>query len=162
MHVIVRRALSDLKRKAAQPHSVPCIAIVLLAVALISPGEATAKPKIIVLNGCTVEQLQSRLGKSCASQADQDLIKGHGYRHELVCNGDEMQCCTKDNGTNRIINCRRSANTSRVMPHMHGLQQFGTVQSRGVDGEEMGEETPPPSWLTEAWLKEHGGEKEVE
>jgi hypothetical protein len=34
------------------------------------------------------------------------------------------------------------------------------VLRRGVEGEEeVGEETPIPSWLMESWLKEHEGEE---
>lgn len=142
-------------------------AIVVAVVGLIMmiPSEAPARPKKIVLNGCTMDQVQSVFGQSCNRQAEQDLLNGRGYTHVQMCNGDEMQCCTRDNKTQAILNCRKPARPAGSLPTTQGgLPQFGSVLSRGVEGEELGEgeETPPPAWMTESWLKEHEGERAAE
>ena len=62
------------------------------------PNSALAKPKQLV-NGCSVEQIQSNFGNSCVDQMQQDLINNRSYTHALLCNGSEMLCCTYDNAT---------------------------------------------------------------
>ena len=72
-----------------------------------------------------------------------------------------MQCCARESGTNRVLPCRKPANPTRAMPNLQGFQEFGSVLGRGVEGGEVGEGTPPPSWMSETWLK-HLGEREME
>ncbi|MDR4496186.1 MAG: hypothetical protein AB7P17_11255 [Nitrospirales bacterium] len=69
-----------------------------------------------------------------------------------------MKCCTISNSTNQVQTCRRPAGSAALSG---GLKKFNQapVLKRGVESEEeVGEETPIPSWLTESWLKEHEGE----
>jgi len=142
-----------------QDHKMTLLGLCLVVCVLALPTGALAKPKKTVLNGCTLEQLNSRFGNSCISQAEDDALKGHSYYHTPICNGDDMQCCTKDNKTGQVLNCRKPP-FSRAMPGRQGPSSSGSVLSRGVEGAETsGEETPPPSWMTESWLKEHEGEK---
>lgn len=121
------------------------------------PLNAQAKPKAKVF-GCTTEDLNTNFGSSCVSQAEQDIIKGHSYIHVLVCEGGQMKCCTMSS-TQQVLNCRRPAGSAALSGGLKSLNQ-GAVLSRGIEGgDEVGEETPIPSWLTESWLKEHEGEK---
>ena len=121
------------------------------------PLNAQAKPKAKVF-GCTTEDLNTNFGSSCVSQAEQDIIKGHSYIHVLVCEGGQMKCCTMSS-TNQIQTCRKPAGSATLSGGLKSLNQT-QVFRRGIEGEdEVGEETPIPSWLTESWLKEHEGEK---
>ncbi|MCW5784332.1 MAG: hypothetical protein KIT39_13555 [Nitrospirales bacterium] len=121
------------------------------------PLNAQAKPKAKVF-GCTTEDLNTNFGSSCVSQAEQDIIRGHSYIHVLVCEGGQMKCCTMSS-TQQVLNCRRPAGSAALSGGLKNLNQT-QVFSRGIEGEEeVGEETPVPSWLTESWLTEHEGEK---
>ena len=138
-----------------QDHKMTLLGLCMVVCVLVLPSGALAKPKKIVLNGCTMEQVQSNFGKSCIDQASTDLLEGHSYYHTIICNGNEMQCCTKDTKTGAILTCRKPP-FSRVMPGGQGPSSSGSVLSRGVEGAETSsEETPPPSWMTDAWLKEN-------
>ncbi|MGB5054690.1 MAG: hypothetical protein WBO24_09885 [Nitrospirales bacterium] len=121
------------------------------------PLNAQAKPKAKVF-GCTTEDLNTNFGSSCVSQAEQDIMRGHSYVHVLVCEGGQMKCCTMSS-TQQVLNCRRPAGSAALSGGLKSLNQT-QVFRRGIEGEEeVGEETPIPSWLTESWLKEHEGEK---
>ncbi len=74
------------------------------------------------------------------------------YAHVLFCGGETMLCCTVENGSNRVINCRKPAGT-RVMPGMSGAfagaSGEAAVQKRSVErGAPADEEAPIPSSLT--------------
>lgn len=121
------------------------------------PLNAQAKPKSKVF-GCTTEDLNTNFGSSCVRQAEQDIMQGHSYIHVLVCEGGQMKCCTISS-TNQIQTCRRPAGSAALSGGLKSLNQ-AQVFRRGIEGEdEVGEETPIPSWLTESWLKEHEGEE---
>ncbi len=121
------------------------------------PLNVQAKPKARVF-GCTTADLNTNFGSSCVSQAEQDILQGHSYTHVLVCEGGQMKCCTISS-TNQIQTCRRPAGSAALSGGLKSLNQ-AQVFRRGIEGEdEVGEETPIPSWLTESWLKEHEGEK---
>lgn len=127
------------------------------------PPAVSAKPKPSVF-GCTTEDLNTGFGSSCVSQAEQDVMNGNSYTHVMICDGGQQKCCTISNGSGQILNCRRPAGSAIMTQPLQRLTPMtpkpGSIQSRGVEGaEDIGEETPVPSWLTEAWLKEHQGEK---
>ena len=135
------------------------MAVVALGIAIWVFGmplnaHALPKPKIF---GCTTADLNTNFGSSCMRQAEQDIMQGHSYTHFLVCEGGQMKCCTRSStGTQ---NCRRPAGSAAMSGGLKSLSQ-APVLRRGVEGEdEIGEETPIPSWLTESWLKEHEGEE---
>ncbi len=136
------------------------VAVVLAGLIGAFPSASFAKPKKIY-HGCTLDQLHSRLGQSCDTQATDDLVKGHGYVHQMFCDGEEMSCCTVENGTGRILTCRK-APLSMVNPNVQNPRASGSVLSRGTERDESGEDSPPPSWLTESWLQEHAGDKKPE
>lgn len=111
-------------------------------------SDVSARPKRDT-NGCLPENYQSIFGQSCAHQSEQDLIQGKPYYHVLVCNGGEMLCCTRDAKTGATLTCRKPASASRIIPDSQNVQKFEPITSRGVEGEDLGEETVTPQWLTE-------------
>ncbi|GKS57219.1 hypothetical protein YTPLAS18_07460 [Nitrospira sp.] len=118
------------------------------------PSGALAKPKKIVSNGCTVEQLQSNFGESCGRQMEQDLINNRSYTHVMFCNGGQMTCCTVSNSNNQVLNCRRPAGSALQLP-LSGTSMTGSVMARGVEGaEDPGEEVSAPDWITEKVVKD--------
>jgi hypothetical protein len=135
--------------------------VVALGIAILIfglPLNAQAKPKSKVF-GCTTADLNTNFGSSCVSQAEQDILRGNNYIHVLVCEGGQMKCCTISNSTNQVQTCRRPAGSAAMSGRLKSFSQ-SQVFRRGVEGEEeVGEETPIPSWLTESWLKEHEGEE---
>jgi hypothetical protein len=110
--------------------------------------EVSARPKRD-LYGCLPEQYQTNFSQSCTRQHEQDLVQGKPYYHILVCNGDEMLCCTRDAKTGATLTCRKPANASRIMPDSQNMQKFEPITSRGVEGEDLGEEIATPPWVTE-------------
>ena len=133
------------------------LGVSLLCISLIMPLGAWAKPRKVIVNGCTFEQITSNFGNSCGDQGMDDLKNNRTYTHVLFCNGDERSCCTVDNSNNQVINCRRPAG-SRTMT-LQGTVTAPTgraeVQSRGVEGAEVaGEESPAPEWITEERMKQ--------
>ena len=59
-------------------------------------GGTGSRGEPIVSAGCTLRQIKSRLGRWCIGQTERDVASGHGVNdiHHLVCNGDQMECCT--------------------------------------------------------------------
>lgn len=110
--------------------------------------EVSARPKRDI-NGCLPEHYQSNFGQSCGRQNEQDLLQGKPYYHALVCNGDEMLCCTRDAKTGATLTCRKPGTASRIMPNPQNMQKFESITSRGVEGEDVGEEIATPPWVTE-------------
>ena len=140
------------------PHTMAVIALGISIWVFGLPLNAQAKPKSKVF-GCTTADLNTNFGSSCVSQAEQDILRGNNYIHVLVCEGGQMKCCTISNSTNQVQTCRRPAGSAAMSGGLKSLSQ-APVLRRGVEGEEeVGEETPIPSWLTESWLKEHEGEE---
>ncbi len=133
-------------------------AVSLLAMALSLPAPASAKPKSSWQN-CNTKDLNTNFGASCNDQMQQDLITNKPYTHVLFCGGDTMLCCTVDNNTNQVMNCRKPAG-SRVMPGMQGntlgAAGMAGVQRRGVEAtaQEAGEDAPVPPTLTPDVVKE--------
>lgn len=130
-----------------------------------SPSWVAAKPKKSTPESCTTQDLNTNFGASCNDQMQQDLMGNKPYTHVLFCGGDTMLCCTVDNSTNQVINCRKPAGT-RVMPGMSGnaMSQAGMagVQRRGVEEKEedtTGEPTPVPDWVKELATQGEGGGK---
>ncbi len=126
------------------------------------PLDGHAKPKSRVF-GCSTEDLQTNFASSCIRQAEEDIMKGHSYIHVVVCEGGTQKCCTISN-SGQVQTCRRPAGSAAMTQSLQQLtpmtSKSGSVQNRGVEGgEDFGEETPVPSWLTESWLKEHEGTK---
>ena len=129
----------------------------LLGLGLISPLNLWAKPRKIVSNGCTAEQIQSNFGSSCVGQMEQDLINNRSYTHVMFCNGDDRQCCTVDNATNQVVNCRKPAGSSALALQGTAIapSKLGGIQTRGVEGADAtDEETPAPKWITEERMKQ--------
>ena len=133
-------------------------AISLLAFAVMLPAPASARPKG-TWQSCNTQDLNTNFGASCNDQMQQDIMGNKPYTHVLFCGGDSMLCCTMDNNTNQVINCRKPAG-SRIMPGMQG-NTFGAagmagIQSRGTEGTGAAtdEETPISSTLTPDIVKE--------
>jgi|GEM_PF-2461386 len=130
--------------------------IIIILAGLSLPAESFAKPKA-VSNGCTVDQIQSNFGNSCVDQMEQDIINNRSYTHALVCNGGEKLCCTTDNTTGRIINCRRPAGSRSMTLQSTAIapSSIGGIQTRGVEGSDAAdEEAPAPEWMTDQRLKQ--------
>ncbi|MBX3235539.1 MAG: hypothetical protein KF814_05260 [Nitrospiraceae bacterium] len=70
-----------------------------------------------------------------------------------------MLCCTVDNNTNQVINCRKPAG-SHIMPGLQGnnigAAGMAGVQRRGTAGTATAsdEDTPVPSTLTPELVKD--------
>jgi len=151
-----------------QAHLIVIAVAGLLVLSIASPSRVFAKPKKSTPESCTTKDLNTNFGASCNDQMQQDLMGNKPYTHVLFCGGDTMLCCTVDNATNQVINCRKPAGT-RVMPGMSGnaMSQAGMagVQRRGVEdtpkeGDTAGEPTPVPDWVKElAAQGESGGKK---
>lgn len=133
-------------------------AISLLTIAVSLPTPASARQKSSWQN-CNTKDLNTNFGASCNDQMQQDIIGNKPYTHVLFCGGDSMLCCTVDNNTNQVINCRKPAG-SRIMPGMQGntlgAAGMAGIQSRGTEGTAAAtdEETPIPSTLTPDIVKE--------
>jgi len=143
------------------------VATGLLALNISLPSGVFAKPKKSTAGSCTTKDLNTNFGASCNDQMQQDLIGNKPYTHVLFCGGETMLCCTVDNSTDQVINCRKPAGT-RVMGGSQGANVGVTgmagVQRRGVEGstdsdEALGESTPVPEWVKESAAKEEGGGK---
>ena len=129
------------------------------------PADVSAKPKRPSVFGCTTEDLNTNFGSSCVRQAEQDIMQGHSYIHIMICAGGQYKCCTVSQSSGAIQACRRPAGSAAMSQQFQQLTpmtpQSGSLRSRGVEGaEDLGEDTPVPSWLTESWLKEHEGVKQ--
>ncbi len=129
------------------------------------PSGASAKPKKSTPESCTTKDLNTNFGSSCNDQMQQDLMNNKPYSHVLFCGGDTMLCCTVDNATNQVINCRKPAG-ARVMSGGTNIGATGMagVQRRGVEGtagadEDLGESIPVPDWVKESAAKEQAGDK---
>ena len=126
------------------------------------PLEGHAKPKSTVF-GCSTQDLQTNFASSCIHQAEQDIMNGNSYVHVVICEGGQQKCCTvSDSG--QILNCRRPAGSAALTQPLQRLTpmnpRLGSVQSRDVEGgDDVGEETPVPSWLNKEWIEEHDGKE---
>ncbi|ODT46796.1 MAG: hypothetical protein ABS70_00320 [Nitrospira sp. SCN 59-13] len=116
------------------------------------PAPSDARPKKIVSNGCTMDQIQSNFGNSCVNQMEQDIMGNKPYTHALLCSGGQMLCCTYDNTTNQIQTCRKPAGSGLMTGAIGSVGISGTagIQRRGVDAstEAAEEEAPAPEWMT--------------
>jgi len=133
-------------------------AISLLTLAVILPSPASAKPKS-TWQSCNTKDLNTNFGASCNDQMQQDLMGNKPYTHVLFCGGETMLCCTVDNNSNQVINCRKPAG-SRLMPGLQGAAVgaagMAGVQKRGVEAStpESDEDAPVPPTLTPEVVKE--------
>lgn len=133
-------------------------AISLLTFAVILPAPASARPKG-TWQSCNTQDLNTNFGASCNDQMQQDIMGNKPYTHVLFCGGETMLCCTVDNNTNQVINCRKPAG-SRVMPGLQGntlgAAGMAGVQRRGVESkaQDSDEDAPVPSTLTSDVVKE--------
>ncbi len=59
-------------------------------------GGKGSRGEPIVSAGCTLRQIKSRLGRWCIGLTERDVASGYGPNdiHHLVCDGDQMECCT--------------------------------------------------------------------
>lgn len=112
-----------------------CFTITLLGVSLLVlsglSDSATAKPRT---NGCTANQVQSNQPgiRACAERMERDLLSGGGAHTELVCVGDQVNCCSNDkNGNTRCTFAGTASPRIGVQP---GQLNHPQVRSRGIDG----------------------------
>lgn len=134
------------------------LSLAVLTGLLALPTPSDSKPRKIVSNGCTMDQIQSNFGNSCVDQMEQDIIGNKPYTHALLCSGGQMLCCTYDNTTNQIQTCRKPAG-SRLMPRVQGsvgVLGGAGVQRRGVEERSSAddEEAPVPDWMTPERMKQ--------
>lgn len=133
-------------------------AISLLTIAMSLPAPASARPKG-TWQSCNTRDLNTNFGASCNDQMQQDIMGNKPYTHVLFCGGETMLCCTVDNNTNQVINCRKPAG-SRIMPGLQGntlgAAGMAGIQSRGTEGTAAAtdEEAPIPSTLTPEIVKD--------
>lgn len=133
--------------KHAQIFTAKMLALMLTGLAVTS--DASAKPKGTP-GQCSMKDLNTNFGASCNDQMQDDIMKNKPYAHVLFCGGDTMLCCTVDNKTNQVINCRKPAG-ARIMSGVGAIGSGGVVglQSRGIEGKDpIDEETPVPADLT--------------
>lgn len=133
-------------------------AVSLLPLVVTLPTSASARPKSSWQN-CNTKDLNTNFGASCNDQMQQDILGNKPYTHVLFCGGETMLCCTVDNNTNQVINCRKPAG-SHIMPGMQGntlgAAGMAGVQRRGTDAQAPAsdEESAIPSELTPNVVKE--------
>lgn len=133
--------------KHAQIFTATMLALMLTVLA-VTP-DASAKPKGTP-GQCSMKDLNTNFGASCNDQMQDDIMKNRPYAHVLFCGGETMLCCTVDNVTNRVINCRKPAGT-RIMPGVGAVGSGGVIglQSRGIEEkDQVGDEAPVPTELT--------------
>lgn len=137
-----------------QAHLFTLTVLALMLMGLPLTPDASAKPKG-TWQQCTAKDLNTNFGGSCNDQMQDDIMKSHTYRHVLFCGGETMLCCTVDNNSGQVINCRKPAGT-RIMPGVGATGTGGMVglQSRGIEGKEpIDEHAPVPVELTPEVVK---------
>lgn len=80
-------------------------ALIALVSLLLTAQPLTAKPKKIVSNGCTAEQIQSPGGSRCVDKMEQDILNNVAYPHFVMCDETGSYCCQGD-GT-RTFGCKK-------------------------------------------------------
>ena len=94
---------------------------------------------------CTAKDLNTTFGSSCMKQADQDILNGKPYRHVLFCGSGGALCCTVDENTGQVINCRKPAGSALSVQPSGQMR----IAPRGVEGAESDELPEVPEWVTE-------------
>ena len=75
----------------------------ILAFAVIAlPGQVAAKPKKIVSNGCTAQQIQSPAASPCIDQMERDVMAGSSIIHAVYCSSSGAILCCQYEG-NRVV-----------------------------------------------------------
>lgn len=131
---------------SSQMITISVVAVICAVLAL--PSGAHALPKGTKWQNCTAQDLNTRFGSSCMSQADQDIMSGKSYTHVLFCGSGGMLCCTV-NDQGQVINCRKPAGSALTI---QPSTQMGTI-TRGVEEAESEELTTVPDWVKDAATK---------
>lgn len=92
--------------------TIAIVATLMIAAPLLSAGNAEAKPKKIVSQGCTVEQIQAPSSSGCLDKLEQDIKDGVAYPHSLFCDETGVYCCQGD-GT-RTFGCKKVSALSKA------------------------------------------------
>jgi hypothetical protein len=117
----------------------PTLPAVLLATALallllgIAPAEA--KPKKIVSNGCTAEQILAPKAAQCLDQLEADIISGSATHHALYCSSSGATLCCEYDDTGATVphSCTvlSRANPEIFSPTTHGSLSGGNDSTGG-------------------------------
>lgn len=80
------------------------ISALSLGVFFILPVDsAAAKPKKIVSNGCTMEQIQSPAAGRCIDKMEDDILHNRPTYHAVYCSSTgRMLCCRYDQAGNTV------------------------------------------------------------
>ena len=100
-----RKGGAAMKSKNAFGSAKLVLVAALFGVVGLAVPPAGAKPPKIVLNGCTMEQVQSPEGRKCDAKSTQDLLAGRAI-HQVVCTISGMYCCQKGED-GRLTNCEK-------------------------------------------------------
>lgn len=130
--------------------SLQSLAALAILAALAVAGPAEAKPKKIVSNGCTVEQIQSPAAGQCIDKMQDDIMHNRPTFHALYCSSTgRMLCCQYDQAGNTVDHSCEILNMSRpkhdvLAPNTGTIAPESLVQSGGGDGNAA---APPPGGI---------------
>jgi hypothetical protein len=100
--------------RLAAPTLPKSLAAAVIALAALAAAPAEAKPKKIVSNGCTVEQIQSAPAGQCIDKMQDDIMHNRPTYHALYCSSTgRMLCCEYDQAGNTVDHSCEVLNISR-------------------------------------------------
>ncbi len=105
--------------------TIALVATLLIAAPMLYAAKAEAKPKKIVSQGCTVEQIQAPSSSGCLDKLEQDIKDGVAYPHSLFCDETGVYCCQGD-GT-RTFGCKKVSALSKA-PGSTAAPNTGTLK----------------------------------
>ncbi|QDZ02815.1 hypothetical protein FQ775_21940 [Nitratireductor mangrovi] len=83
--------------------SYPLSILALGAVLTLPAVSAMAKPKKIVSNGCTMEQIQSPAAGGCIDKMEDDILNNRPTYHAVYCSSTgRILCCRYDQAGNTV------------------------------------------------------------
>ena len=85
--------------------AIPSVSLIVMVGLALAVLPASAKPKKIVSNGCTAEQIQSPGGSRCVDKMEQDLLNNVAYPHFVMCDETGAYCCQGD--STRTFGCKK-------------------------------------------------------
>ncbi|MFO0731001.1 MAG: hypothetical protein U0231_01100 [Nitrospiraceae bacterium] len=118
-------------------------AVVFLGLSIIVMSTVTeqtsAKPRI---NGCTAHQIQSNQPgiQACADRIARDIAVGGGAHTEMVCVGEQVNCCSNDKNGNTM--CTFAGTAAPRVTAQPGTLNPPPIKRRGVDGGQPTESAP--------------------
>lgn len=118
------------------------VALLALLAALAVTAPAEAKPKRIVSNGCTAEQIQSPKAAQCINKLEQDIMSGSATYHALYCSSSgALLCCQYDQSGNVLDHSCEVQRMSR--PPLDAVVAPGTLAPPSLSDQSSGGDNGP-------------------